>query len=297
MVCFEADIDLDATFGCGQCFRWLRLAHGGWSGVAHGRELTVRRDGPLLLLEGAGEDERGLWQEYFDLGRDYGAVRALLAGDTVFAKAAAFAPGMRLLRQESWEALCSFILSQNNNIPRIRGIIERLCENFGERLAGGGYAFPTAHRLACISEKELAPLRCGFRAGYIADAARKVDSGEVDLSLAARMPLDEARALLQKIHGVGPKVAECTLLFGCGRVECFPVDVWIRRAMACYFPQGLPGRFEPVGGIAQQLLFHYVRCCPDAAHEEALAPFRRTGKARSAGLQKPTAAKAGSAPA
>lgn len=258
------DYDLDATLGCGQSFRWLRQHDGSWQGIAYGRKLRVRSAGGLFLLDGTNEEEfRALWLRYFDLERDYGALRRAFSQDETLRSAVAFAPGLRLLRQEPWEALCSFILSQNNNIPRIRGIVERLCTLFGEPLEDGGHAFPTAQRLAALGEDDLAPIRSGFRARYVLDAARRVALGEVDLSAACSMPLNDARAMLMQICGVGPKVADCALLYGCGRVECFPADVWIKRVVASFYPQGLPGQFAPVAGIAQQYLFHYARHLED----------------------------------
>ena len=259
-----ADLDLDATFGCGQCFRWDRQPDGSWRGVAFGRELRVRRQSDALVLDGhiRPGDER-VWRRYFDADRDYGAIKSRLSADPVLRRAVGYAPGIRILRQEPWETLCSFIISQNNNIPRIRGIIRRLCGTFGEPAGEEGFSFPSARRISALTETDLAPLRCGFRAGYILDAARRVVSGEIDLAALETLPIGQARRELQKIKGVGPKVAECTLLFGCGRLECFPVDVWMRRVCGCFYPQGFPERFARYGGIAQQYLFHYARCCPE----------------------------------
>jgi len=169
-----------------------------------------------------------------------------------------FSPGIRVLRQDGWEALCTFILSQNNNISRIKGLVGRLCEHFGRPIPGG-FDFPTPERLAALSVLDLEPVRCGFRAKYIIDAAKAVSGGRFDLSAIYTLPIDEAFAALQSIHGVGPKVAHCALLFGFGRTECLPVDVWMRRAMDAWFPQGLPEEIQPVAGIAQQYIFHYAR--------------------------------------
>lgn len=263
--------DPAAVFENGQCFRWHREADGAWSGIARGRRLTLRVQRGMLRLWGAPRAERALWADYFDVGRDYAAVRAAFSRDAALARAVAFAPGLRLLRQEPWETLCSFILSQNNNIPRIRGIIERLCACFGAPAAGGGFAFPTPQRLAALSENDLAPLRCGFRAPYVLDAARKVAGGEVNLAALSGRPLDEARGELMRIHGVGPKVADCALLFGCGRVDSFPVDVWVRRILAAYYPAGFPAALRPLGGIAQQFLFYYER-----SRQTARAPEQRS---------------------
>lgn len=257
--------DPDVTFDCGQCFRWEKQNDGSWSGIAFGKLLNVRKHGGEIILEGAnGSDYENMWKKYFDLERDYADIKQSLSGDSVLEQAIKFAPGIRILRQEPWEALCSFIISQNNNIPRIKGIVSRLCENFGSKIADGMYSFPSAERLADLSEKDLAPLRSGFRAKYILVAARKVASGEVNLEALSYIPLDEARKTLRTIKGVGPKVADCTLLFGCGRLDSFPIDVWIKRVLAKFYPDGFPEKYMVYGGIAQQFLFHYARCCPES---------------------------------
>lgn len=258
-------LNLAATFSCGQCFRWDEEPDGSFRGVALGFAVQARTAGGELLLEGVTQRQaEKLFAPYFDLDRDYAGICRLLGSDPVLRQAVGFAPGMRILRQDPWEALCSFIISQNNNIPRIKGIVERLCGQFGEPIGGGKFAFPTPQALCGLTADDLAPVRSGFRAGYILDAARKVASGQVDLAALPSLPLDEARALLRTIRGVGPKVAECALLFGCGRLACFPVDVWIKRVLARFYPGGFPHGLAPYGGIAQQYLFHYVRCCPES---------------------------------
>ena len=154
------------------------------------------------------------------------------------------------------------LLSQNNNIPRIKGIIERLCLLF-ERETGSADRFPTAEMLACRREEDLAPLRAGWRAAYLLDAAQKVAVGEVDLERIKALPMPEARAELMRIKGVGPKVAECVLLYGLHRLEAFPMDVWMKRAMATLFPEKSVLDFGPYAGIAQQYIFHYSRLHPE----------------------------------
>ncbi len=263
------DFDPAQTLECGQCFRWDRLPDGSWRGVAGGRvcRLSCRED--AVVLHGVSrEDFSRFWRGYFDLDTDYGAIRAQISRDPVLRRAAAFAPGLRILRQDGWEALCSFILSQNNNIGRIKGLVERLCRHFGEPLGGDDYDFPRPERLAPLEPEDLAPVRCGFRARYVIDAARKVAGGQVDLKALPSMPLDEARECLRRIDGVGPKVADCALLFGFGRMECLPVDVWIGRAMDRLFAGCFPECALPWAGIAQQYLFHYVRRCPGALDKE-----------------------------
>lgn len=259
------NFDLTQILECGQCFRWERVSEGAYEGIAFGRRCRVRQEGDTLLLIGVTEEEfERYWRDYFDLGTDYGSVKELLRTDPVMRRAIQYAPGLRVLRQEPWEALCSFIISQNNNVKRIRGIVSRLCAQFGGEIRGGGHAFPTPERLAVLDEEALAPLRCGFRARYILDAARQAACGAVDLDALRSLPLEEARSALRRIRGVGPKVAECALLYGLGRMECVPVDVWIARALDTLYPGGFPPEFRPVAGIAQQYLFHYARTCPGA---------------------------------
>ena len=168
-----------------------------------------------------------------------------------------------MLRQDRWEALCSFIISQNNNIKRIRGIVENLCTTWGEPLPGGRSTFPRPEVLAGLTLEELQPLRSGFRAKYILDAAQKVASGEVDLDRVARLPTEEAAAELCRIHGVGIKVAHCALLYGFHRIECLPVRCVDETGDVCYVCQGLPEELLPYAGIAQQYLFHFSRSHPE----------------------------------
>lgn len=256
------DFDLEQTLDCGQCFRFWLNSDGDWHGVAGDRPITLRRldDGILFLNITVGEFEE-FWRRYFDLDRDYAAVRAGFPDHPALRDSTCFARGLRILRQDPWEALISFIISQNNNVPRIKGIIDRLCRGFGTP-CGDDFAFPPPSVLACLSTEELGVIRCGFRAAYILDAAKRVCSSQIDLEQVAAMPIEQARAALQTIKGVGPKVAECVLLYGMGRLEAFPLDVWMKRAMAELFPGCTPESFGRFAGIAQQYIFHYCRCNP-----------------------------------
>ncbi len=257
------DLDLAQTLDCGQSFRWADTGDG-FRGIAFNREVLMRLDGNTLYIDNTtAEDFEKIWMPYLDLELDYGAIRTEISRlHPVLAEAAQYAPGIRILRQEPWEALCTFIISQNNNIKRIKGIVARLCESFGEPV-GSGFSFPEAERLAALEAEDLTPLRAGFRAKYIIDAARKISSGEVNLEMCRTADYDEARAELMKIKGVGKKVADCTLLFGLHRVEAFPVDVWMKRAMEKLFPDMTPESFGEYAGIAQQYIFHYSRMHPE----------------------------------
>lgn len=261
IIFYDTDtLSIPLTLDCGQAFRWSENSDGIWHGVAFGKAVDISQKENSLIINGNfSEGDEKIWADYFDLDRDYAAVCEKLKSDGHLRTAIEAYPGIRILRQDSWEALCSFIISQNNNIPRIKGIIERLCANFGEDLGNGDFTFPSAEKLAELTVEDLAPLRSGFRAKYIIDAAQKVANGEVNLEKLSYCDIEEAREELIKIKGVGAKVAECTLLYGCGRVDAFPVDVWVRRIMQELYPEGLPECTKEVEGIAQQYLFHWRR--------------------------------------
>ena len=256
---YQNDFSIEETLDCGQAFRWKKINEDTYEGFYGSQILKISQNDEYIILHNTTEKQfKEIWSNYFDLGTDYVALKEKFSNDETLRKACEFAPGIRLLKQDKWEALCSFIISQNNNIPRIKGIIERLCEMFGEESANG-FGFPTAEIISQLSVEELQPIRAGFRARYIIDAAKKVANGEIDLEKISMLPLDNARAELMKICGVGIKVADCALLYGMYRLEFFPVDVWIKRVLEQYYPQGLPKCIDGFEGIAQQYLFHYVR--------------------------------------
>ncbi len=251
---------LSETLDCGQAFRWRQREDGCWEGVAGGRYLCLESQGEDIFLQAVPEADLPFWRQYFDLERDYEELAVLFRKNPCLRRALASCPGIRVLRQEPWETLCTFILSANNNIPRIKGIVERLCQGWGEAVPGTGLpAFPKPEALAPLGEEDLAPLRAGWRSAYLLDAARQVAGGRLDLEETASLPTQEAEARLLEVKGVGKKVAQCVLLFGFGRVECIPMDVWMKRVMAELYPRGFPGYLRPYGGIAQQVLFHYYR--------------------------------------
>ena len=255
-----SDIDIAKTLDCGQAFRFSE-SDGVWRGVAMGRALSLTQEGNKITLFDVKEEEfNSLWRGYFDLDRDYEMIKSSVSSNEILKKATDFSDGIHILRQEPWEAVCSFIISANNNIPRIKGIISRLCENFGFKIADGLFTFPSAERIAALALDDLAVIKSGFRAKYILDAAQKFSSNQIDVEALYTLPIDEARNKLMTIKGIGPKVADCALLFGWGRVECFPVDVWIRRAMNHFFGEnGLPSEAVEYAGIVQQYLFYWAR--------------------------------------
>lgn len=254
------------TFDCGQCFRFDVLADGSAEGTVGREHAKISVRGDTVTVDG-GQD-RELWRRFLCIDEDYDAIKKNIGehfgkyGDVIF-DAMRVGDGIRILRQDEWEALCSFIVSQNNNIGRIKKIIARMCEKFGEPFESGGkiyYSFPKAETLACASEIDIFSCGTGFRAKYISDAAKRVASGETDLGLIAAMDDEAAREELMKICGVGPKVANCALLFGFHRLSSFPIDVWIKRVLDKYYKNGIDlGDLGDYAGVAQQYLFYYER--------------------------------------
>ncbi len=264
------DYDIERTFTCGQCFRFSKNAASPYKceyrGVAHGRYMRFAsdEDGNVHIIGAPREEVESLWLHYLSLDRDYDEVKRQILSDFdghAFMRAAIERTGgLRILAQERFETLCSFIISQNNNIPRISKLIETLSERYGEKIEtedGVKYAFPTAERLATVSVEELATLKLGYRAKYIADAASRVASGVLDL---AALNEKNASKELLKVLGVGEKVANCIRLFAIEDYSSFPVDVWVKRIIANRFDGKLdPEKTGIYGGIAQQYLFCYER--------------------------------------
>ena len=261
-LCPEGELSPYKTFECGQCFRWNADENGGYVGVASGRAARVFTRGGMSVIE-CDEEDIGFWREYLDMGTDYVKARESVMLGEYLTECAEYGRGIRILRQDKWEALCSFIISQCNNIPRIKSIVEKLCAMFGEAMEtpwGVKYSFPTASRVALLEEPELAPLRSGYRAAYIINAARAVASGDIDLEYAATLDGNEARKYLKSLNGVGDKVANCAVLFGLHRMDAFPVDVWIKRALKENLPAGFdPATLGDYAGLAQQYMFFHAR--------------------------------------
>lgn len=262
------DFDPDQIFDCGQCFRWEKTGDGKekrnsvWHGIAGGRRGIVKfRDGVLTIMDSSLEEQlcteaeaRRFWRNYFDLDRDYGAIKEKLsAGDPVMEAAIREGSGIRILKQDPWETLISFIISQNNNIPRIKKCIASLAETLGEN---GN--LPAPEVLAGADSSDVAGCRLGYRDRYLIEAAGQyLEWGEPG-------SVEE----LLKFSGVGPKVANCIALFGLGLMDSFPIDVWMRRVMSRLYGmaeddiKGMTAfareHFTPYGGIAQQYLFYFI---------------------------------------
>lgn len=266
------DFDLTQTFTCGQCFRWIP-ENEGYIGIASGRALYAEQHGDkIILYDTTMREYETFWRGYFHLDENYDAVKRILSEDAALAEAIAYGGGIRILRQDLWECMVSFIISANNNIPRIQKIIALLCRNFGEPIGYRGktyYTFPSPECLCTLTRDELSVIRAGFRDRYILDAAQKAAAGDISLDTLSDMDTETARQQLTSVCGIGNKVADCILLFGLGRYEVFPIDVWMRRIMEnLYFGKETAvdeimsfarRQFGLLAGYAQQYLFYYAR--------------------------------------
>lgn len=267
--------DIKQTFDCGQCFRFdpvIEDAGVTYEGVAFGKYVKLSQNlGKLTVYNTDASEFEAIWKPFLGLDEDYGAIRETLVGvgGDYLDSAMQTGQGIRILRQDPWEALCSFIISQNNNIPRIKSLVSALCERYGQKIevtAQSGevkeyYSFPSAKDLyENASVVGLQNLKMGFRAKYVMDAAEKVALGILDLELLREMTPEDAMAVLMSINGVGPKVASCALLYGLYRTDFFPIDVWMKRIIEKRYGGELDistlGRYA---GLAQQYMFYHER--------------------------------------
>ena len=269
------DYDLAATLGCGQAFRWTQR-DGAWEGVIGRRWVRLRSVSQAIeACTSEAVPEWGWLTAYLQIELDLSSVLSTFPEDEPMRAAIAHCRGLRLLRQDPWECLASFILSSTKQIVQIQQIIGLLCEHFGEPLstlpgASLTRAFPTAERLASATEAELRACKMGFRAPSLLAAARRIASRELDLESLRHLDVNAAREALVSLRGVGDKIANCALLFAYGFQQAFPIDVWVMKALReLYFPKRRPTpqrllhftntHFGPNAGYAQQYLFHYMR--------------------------------------
>lgn len=266
MLIGNESLDLRLTLvDSAQCFHWVER-EGRFGAVVDGAPVWLWRDGAGVYADG--DCDPGVLRRYLDLDRDYAAIADEYAHIPAAREALRLYPGLRVLNQPAWEALVAFILSANNNVARIRGLVRALREHCGARLEGGLYAFPTPQRLAACGEDELRALKVGYRAPFLIETARRVRDG-FPLEALGDMPYEAAHRQLTTLPGVGDKVADCVLLFGCGHAEAFPVDVWVARLLRDWF--GLTCRSRSAlakeararlgghAGLMQQFLFHAAR--------------------------------------
>ena len=269
MYCFrtEDDLDLLKIAESGQCFRWNKTEDNCFRVICGEYCVYMEKTGEgEYRLDCTEEEFQAVWRPYLDLDLDYRKVRKRVKKrkDPFLADACEKEKGIRILRQDPWEMLVSFIISQNKNIPAIKKSIEMLSEMAGERKMDRRgetyYAFPSPERIAGLSGQELSDCRLGYRCKYVSAAASAVLSGSLELGRLTAAGDEEAMAALKGIYGVGTKVANCVLLFGLHHLNAFPVDVWIRKVLEEQYPGGYPyEEYSPWNGIYQQYMFAYYR--------------------------------------
>jgi N-glycosylase/DNA lyase len=269
-------LDLDATLSSGQAFSWKRTGDGRWRGWIDGRPCLVWRHDEVLRAVGPDLTPEVV-RRYFGLDLPLRDIFASFPGDPWLDKAREFAPGLRVLRQDPWETLCNFICSSLKQIVQIAQINADLRRTLGAPVSPPElHSFPTAAQLTRATEAQLRECRLGFRARHLFVAARQIAQGEISLEKIEAMPTEEARETLLRLQGVGEKVANCVLLFAYGRLEAFPIDVWVERVLRQLYFKGSNRvklarmdkfsrtHFGPYGGYAQQFLFHWIRTDPKA---------------------------------
>ena len=270
------DFTLSQILECGQCFHFDKLDEEVYEVVAFGRAVKMEQTHKVLRIYGSSmEDYEGIWKLYLDMDNDYGLIKqSVIKADGALKTAVDEKSGIRILNQDFFETLISFIVSQNKSIPQIKQCVKNISHRFGDEVIGYNgeafYVFPDVQRLHDATEEELRECKVGFRAPYIKNATEAVYSGAVTKEKLDELDIAQARELLMTIKGVGEKVANCVLLFGLGRREAFPVDVWMKRIMEQMYFDGKDtkkqdieafavNKFGDLGGYAQQYLFDYAR--------------------------------------
>ncbi|GAA3644909.1 DNA-3-methyladenine glycosylase family protein [Asaccharospora irregularis] len=269
------DFNIKHIFECGQCFRWKKEENESYTGVAKGKILNVEEKGDKIYLNNTNlEDFNNIWHDYFDLGTNYTEIKNKLKEmDEYLDKATDFGWGIRILKQDQWEMLISFIISSNNRIPMIQKAIDNLSKKFGKFIGEYNgkeyYAFPTPQELSRASKEEIRACQTGFRDKYIKSTADAVANNNDNVYGYSMLDTEQCRKELLKFNGVGPKVCDCISLFGMQKYDTFPVDVWVKRVMQEFYvdeDMSLPkirayalDKFGELAGFAQQYLFYYAR--------------------------------------
>lgn len=254
------DFSLDHTLSCGQVFRWNKLRDGSWLGFINKMPVKLLQSGNYLYCEGRASDSDIVG--YFNLKADYKKIIRSIAKDPIIRKAVKKYYGLRIIKQDPFECLISYILSSQNNIPRINKMLNELSRRFGRSVDFDGrelHSFPGLDDLKSCCRKDINACRLGFRDKYLDDAVRRLWKNEIDLKKIAKLPYQNAKQELLKIKGVGNKVADCVLLFGFNKYEAFPIDVWIERAMKKYYKGSEGSYFGKYAGYAQEFLYSYIR--------------------------------------
>jgi len=284
------DFNLIHIFECGQCFRWYKQEDGSYTGVAKGKVVNIsfkiqsqgkneitnksnNQTGTLYIKNSCIDDFFNIWYDYLDLGRDYGEIKRILAEkDDIMKTAIEFGYGIRLLKQDFWETLISFIISANNRIPMIMKAVAAISERFGEKIYFGDeihYTFPDVQSLAKADMGKISECKTGFRCKYISSTSKMIEEGMVNPLELYELSTFDAREKLKQLPGVGDKVADCCLLYSGIKYDVFPTDVWVKRVMEeLYFKREVSLKeiqefaadyFGELAGFAQQYLFYYAR--------------------------------------
>lgn len=269
------DFELPHIFECGQCFRWNKEEDGSYTGVAFKRLINLKKEEDKVFINNTTyEDYKNIWHHYFDMDRDYGNIKKTLSGlDETMETAVNFGHGIRILKQDEWETLVSFITSAKNRISMIKKAIEALSKNYGEYIGEYRgrkyYSFPTPESLNGLEVEDIQFKGIGFRGKYILNAAKFVTEKTVDIYKLRDLNTSEVREQLMLFPGVGPKVSDCIMLFSMDKDDAFPIDAWVKRVMEYfYLPEGTglkkiqkfaQEKFGNLAGFAQQYLFYYAR--------------------------------------
>lgn len=267
------DFDIDQIFNSGQSFRNFSTEDGSYINIVSGRAFRFSQNGSSLMISNSDLSDLSFWDHYFDLSTDYSFFKNHFKNDLVLSKATSFGSGIRILNQEPFETLITFILSANNNIPRIKNNVERISKNYGNKIKsdlGTFYSFPDAKKLASLCPEDLRE-NCGvgFRDKRIVETSKLIADGHILLDDIFDMDTNPARKYIMQLPGVGPKVADCVLLFSFKKRDVFPVDTWIQKIMyKHYVSNDFPktklnefgiNHFGEYSGLAQQYLFYYAR--------------------------------------
>lgn len=245
----------------GQCFRLVPgTKKAEFKLIAYGRVLNISHVGSDYSFSCSKSEFDTIWQRYFDLECDYEIYKnMIIPGDLFLREAIRFGGGIRILNQEPWEVLISFIISQRKSVPAIRTSVERLCKAFGESIDDQSYAFPTAKALDQADEKALSSCGLGYRLPYVKKAALAVVNGDLDLEKASKSKTAKLIETFMKLKGVGIKVASCVALFGFHRLDVLPVDVWMRRVIDTQYGGSFPKEYLKYAGVLQQYMYNYAR--------------------------------------
>ncbi|QNU68694.1 8-oxoguanine DNA glycosylase [Ruminiclostridium herbifermentans] len=266
------DFNLTHIFECGQCFRWIRQQDGSYNGIVKDKFVNVSLSNGILYIRNAEEQNFiDIWYEYFDLGTDYSKIKSVLEKDEIMKEAIKTGYGIRLLRQDFWEMLISFIISANNMIPRIMKTVDTLSVLKGGCIEANynAYRFPEIHDLANATLEEIQQCKAGFRCKYIHQTSKLMYQEAITKEMLQSLDTDMARKELMKLPGVGPKVADCILLFSGIKFDVFPTDVWVKRVMEELYLKKesklneiqsfAKNQFGNLTGYAQQYLFYHAR--------------------------------------